>query len=505
MKNKKHFYTLQILLLFSIPLKAQSQKHSFAYQNFNQAYEILNSSIKQHGILDPMIGIKLEIIGKYYDEGHPYHPDSLVSRNLTATLVYQMGNIEERGIEKRGDRETSYVNKFISNRYFYLDKGKQFYFEISKDKSSNLKEYSKIIPQMILNEAKLNAKSLNYLGQENHYNIISYVDANNEIWQIYIGTEDHLLHKMTNLYFDDRMGDSYEIIEFDNYKLVNNLMLPGKFKKHRLNQIVRDWDVSYFQINDKLDWSLPDSIQIKHATKDYTYKLTSDSIFINPITKNIYEILLPQTNNRLLLALFDKYSVLIEGSYHSIHGDLVIKKIEEKFPKHPVKYFSYSHLHHQYIGFVRSIAANGGTVIAPESHYGLIEKMVNSKHSLNPDRQAEINEKLKYELFDKEYTLKDKHNQLQIYNIGPIHTAQYSVFYFPEAKLLMVGDLLWVYENENINHLSGRTLELFKKLQKLNLDIDQMIISWPVDGYKIKNYVDYKEFQSKGELSEKNK
>jgi len=89
--------------------------------------------------------------------------------------------------------------------------------------------------------------------------------------------------------------------------------------------------------------------------------------------------------------------------------------------------------------------------------------------------------------------IEDGTNALEIFNVESGHTDEYFVFYFPQSKILLTGDLLFYPPG---TALTGRSKQLCGTVEKLGVDVETFYVTWPLDGYGTKNIVTRDEMRS---------
>jgi hypothetical protein len=143
--------------------------------------------------------------------------------------------------------------------------------------------------------------------------------------------------------------------------------------------------------------------------------------------------------------------------------------------------FSFSHLHGQYLGGVRSYIHQGATVLVPPTTAPLIATVAESKNDLRPDALSREPKPLRVEEVKGKKILEDDVNRLEVLNVDSGHTDEYLIFYFPRQKVLITGDLL-CYRGPD-TPLRGRSKQLCETLAKLGIEPDVMYVSWPLGSY----------------------
>lgn len=499
MRYKEFF--LIIFLLHSLQSNAQERIHS-RYENYSEAISIVESSERYYkSFLDNDLIFQLDQKGYYYSYDHLEHPDSSWHYLFASTLIGQPSNdffYQQKNIRAVSDnRLVDSTQLVMLNDTVYRTDIKPALRKTEFQANIIRASWMKILPAWIISEVRLNASSLQWLGvsiiREEMCHVISYTDLRNDLWAIYIGQDTARVLRADHLHYDDLLGDVMRVYDFFEEHDEHGCHYPMRTIISEANRVVYDLHQQLI-LNPTLSnqsWNRPDLLKIDKDIVVKSHNIDADSVFIKQVAKNVYSIELPQTNNRLLLLLFDGYSILLEGSYHSRNGDVVLEKIHSKFPQYPIKYASYSHFHGQYIGFIRSLVYENVTLLFPPSNENLVKTIVNSNHSINPDNLYKNKKMLKYQLVNNRMIIKDKQNTLEIYQVGPNHTQEYLIFYLPKQKLIFCGDLCSIKDVLPLKAAGERTRKFYAKVKEFNLKADTVYTSWPLKGYGVKNIVPF--------------
>jgi hypothetical protein len=113
----------------------------------------------------------------------------------------------------------------------------------------------------------------------------------------------------------------------------------------------------------------------------------------------------------------------------------------------------------------------------------LVRQIAAYPFRLSPDRLARSPRALSIRTFDTRYELADKTNRLVAINIGErsLPTAEFAIFWFPEARLLFETELGWVTVNGTLR-ASRRAAKLLATVDEEHLDVDRFVQSWPMRG-----------------------
>jgi tetratricopeptide (TPR) repeat protein len=154
------------------------------------------------------------------------------------------------------------------------------------------------------------------------------------------------------------------------------------------------------------------------------------------IAPHIYVVWLDQYENKSLIAEFDKYLVLVEFPQNdSVSKDLIGNALA-MFPKKPIKYVLHSHHHaHSISTFDPFLQLTEATLITTKYNYEEVKNKTKDTFSL----------KNRTIIYDSAYTIKDKNNEIKLYEIlqskYAVPTKEYNIFYFPSQQLLVSGCL----------------------------------------------------------------
>ena len=306
---------------------------------------------------------------------------------------------------------------------------------------------------------------------------------NDELWRIHADRSSGRIVKLERHVYSDVFGDGSEEIRFEDYR--GNM-------PHRIVSVASGREIFRLELTSAVHGS--EVVRLPEESDHWDAQVIApEDIAFREIAPRLYTIDLTRTNSRVIVAEFEDHLAVIEGAYNSRNGDLLARAIEERFGK-PIRYFSFSHLHGQYVGGTRSYIQKGATVIVPESTVPLIDRIASAKHAFRPDAQARNPKPLRLRTVKSELVLTDEINSMAIYNVESGHTDEYLIFHFPRQKVLITGDLLFYRGPEQ--PLRGRSKQLCETVTKLGLEVEMMYVSWPLEGYGVHNSVGIDEFRA---------
>jgi len=305
---------------------------------------------------------------------------------------------------------------------------------------------------------------------------------NDELWTVATEGRPARPRSLERRVFHDLYGDGVEIIRYDassDGSFVTTVNLRGR-ETARL-------DVGVPAA------TAPPVLPVAANERDRARLIAPEEIVFTERAPSLFTIDLVSMSTRVTVAEFDDFVFVIEGVYNARNGDLVVESIRNRFKK-PVRYFSFSHLHGQYIGSVRSYVYAGATVLVPPTTQPMVEQLAKADHDLRPDALARDHKRLLVEAVKERWQYEDDTNTIDIYNIPSGHTDEYLVFYFPRQKVLLTGDLLFFRPEKP---LTGRSKQLCGTLAKLDVDVDAYWATWPLEGYGTRNVVTGDEMRAK--------
>jgi len=310
---------------------------------------------------------------------------------------------------------------------------------------------------------------------------------NDDLWSVAIDKKTGQINSLHRRIHHDVHGDGTENIHFDGRVPGENINHPASVSIDLAGREIARFNFEAAERGTEYEFPTGERYF------DHNQFISESEIKFTQLAPNIYCTELASINTRVFVAEFIDFLVVLEGAYNSRNCDMIAQKVQERFQK-PVKYFAFSHLHGQYIGGTRSWVEQGATVIVPPTTVKLVEEMVNNPNDLEPDALSRNPKPLNITTAKEGRRIDDAVNALEIYNVESEHTDEYFIFFFPRQKVLLTGDLLF-YRPAQTPPLRGRSVKLCETVQKLGLDVDIYVPTWPLIGYDTKNIVTKAEMQ----------
>ncbi len=414
--------------------------------------------------------------GMVTDASHPVHPGDFREYALTLTLSIDP-ELGEAVLEfETGEGSDKSTDRYFvrRGRVFQVDEqGKEVAPEPFGDVSPAT--VATLYPALVIEAMRERRDSVRLEGAPAAKNSSYLFAANDELWSARVETKGTQLVSLTRRVFSDVFGDGEEQVRYQPDPARVTVNLRGRETC-------------------RIDFSAPQptspttpmpAVPAGDAKRDRNLVIAARDVSFQELAPHLYSIDLPALNSRVFVAEFADYLVVLEGAYTSRNADRLAQKIRERFAK-PVRYFAFSHLHGQYVGGTRSWIAEGATVLVPPSTAPLIEAVAAARFDLRPDVLSQTPKPLKLEAVKDTRRLEDSVNTLEVYNVESEHTDEYFIFYFPQQKVLLTGDLLFYRPGKP---LTGRSKKVCETVAKLGLEPEQFVATWPLDGLGTKNII----------------
>lgn len=204
---------------------------------------------------------------------------------------------------------------------------------------------------------------------------------------------------------------------------------------------------------------------------------------LTALADGLWDVRVPAHDARSLVIEFASFVAVLEAPWSSSVGEQVVDLIANKFPDKPIRYVLYSHHHPHYTGGLRAFMAAGASVVAPTAHVDFVKSIADLDFSLAPDRLASTQQDPVVIAFDDTYSIEEAGHRVQVINIGERshHTTAYNVFWLPEAKILIQGDLGWFATQDKTVTFGARSAGLLEAIDEHALPVETLVQTWPVN------------------------
>ena len=254
----------------------------------------------------------------------------------------------------------------------------------------------------------------------------------------------------------------------------------------RIHERDQAWTIEELRVSSR-EVALPDSLflpprEVTRAAIDPD-SLSGQAVIGPALAPGVFAVDMDDVDSRSLVVEFADHLAVIEAAVSSANGERLVDTIKQRWPSKPIRYALVSHHHPHYVGGLRALIAEGATVVTTPGNEALVRQIAAYPFRLRPDRLARSPRPLSLQTFDKRYELSDPTNRIVAVNIGDRsqHTAEFVVFWLPQARLLFETEQGWVTVNGTVR-ASRRAAKLLATLDEEHLDVDRLVQSWPRRG-----------------------
>jgi len=362
-----------------------------------------------------------------------------------------------------------------------------------KDVDDYLLTTCRYTPSFLLHHAMTNANSVSCSAADGL--AIYKLLVNGDTTTLFIDTVSNLIQKVETLHYNELYGDVLTVFTYSATIVVSNINIPRHIVISGTNGIVRDTiEIAHSALSTApMDFqkALIDTVIHEEKPRELS------EVVAEKYTENIHFLHLKHSDSRSLVVAFRDFLFVAEAPLNSVNGELIIKKAHELYPNKPIKYFAYGHFHNWYVGGARPFVAEGATILAPKPSSEYVSYILQTNHSLQPDRLSTSTRKPSITTFTDSLRIGDGEFEIVLYLIGEKskHTIDYVVFYLPSEKLLFQGDLSWISADGDVKPASDRQAGLYAAIKELNLDVQIIKQSWPIEGHNVKNTIPFSELE----------
>lgn len=401
-------------------------------------------------------------------------------------------------------RGKDYVTKeqLSTNALLYVPAGKKEPVHITKSQfAEEVFEIAKFHPAMLL-QYFVGQKKQGFKDLKEQFEYIQYINGIKV--SLYINKLSNLLDKVVVTKNEDVYGDVTYTTTYIKYAPYNNnqnfYALETQYQ--RLQPEITD--TLHFSFVEMVDTTpvfieQPEGYTIKEDNPAAEYVLNREKI-----SENLYALHLPQAESAALLVEFKNFFVVIDVPMNSRNGALVLQEAGKIAPNKPVKYYAFCHHHPWYVGGIRPFIHIRATVLSQSSNREYLQFIADNPHGIEPDSLHIDQKPLLIEEVGKTRTITDGEYNMVMYHIGEKskHTEDYTLFYFPNEKIVFQGDMVFIKNDKALNKAGGKQIALYDAIQELGIDVETIVQAWPwKNNYNMKTIIPFTELEETVELS----
>lgn len=185
----------------------------------------------------------------------------------------------------------------------------------------------------------------------------------------------------------------------------------------------------------------PDAVVLNFDVPDVAKNATipAPNVTAQEIGKGI-QYLTGGTHHSVAIEMKD-HVILVEAPLDEARSNAVVAKVKELFPAKPIKYVVNTHAHFDHSGGLRTLVAEGATVVTHLSNRPYYEKAWMAPHTLEPDKLSQAKKVATFLTFTNKQVLTDGARTVEIHRIaGSPHNDAFAMIYLPAEKILIEAD-----------------------------------------------------------------
>src|SRR5262245_14886925 len=138
---------------------------------------------------------------------------------------------------------------------------------------------------------------------------------------------------------------------------------------------------------------------------------------------------------------FKDYIVVIEGPQSEDRASAIIAEARKLIPNKPIKYVVNTHAHFDHSSGLRTLVAEGATILTHQTNKAYFEKVLARPHTLSPDKQEQAKKKVSVETVAEKKVLTDGNHVIELYHMTGIgHHDGLLMAYLAKEKVLLEAD-----------------------------------------------------------------
>lgn len=263
------------------------------------------------------------------------------------------------------------------------------------------------------------------------------------------------------------LGDTLVEARFSDYKSFNGVAFPSHIVRVQGGHPVLDLNVADVKVNGDVSLAVP--TEVASATPP-AVTVTSDKL-----ADGVY-YLKGGTHHSVAIEQRD-HVVLVEAPLNEERSLAVIAKVKEIIPGKPIKYLVNTHAHFDHSGGLRTLVAEGATIVTHQGNVAYYKQAWAAPHKLVADKLASAPREAKFETFTDKLVLDDGQRKIEIHSLtGSSHNDAFALVYLPAEKIVVEVDAYTPLAANAPAPLSPNpyAVNLYNTITRLKLDVNQI-------------------------------
>ena len=174
----------------------------------------------------------------------------------------------------------------------------------------------------------------------------------------------------------------------------------------------------------------------------------------------------------------------------------VIDKVHELVASKPIRYVVNTHAHFDHSGGLRTLVAEGATVVTHQANIPYYQQIWQQPHHINPDRLAIKPVKARFEGLSQTHVLSDGQREIRVLPLqGNTHNDAFVLVYLPAEKIAIEVDAYTppAAGAKPLASANPYAVNLQTNIEQYQLDVQQLV---PLHGPGVVKLDDLKAFNN---------
>lgn len=450
-------FLLSFVILLFIEVFGQEEYNTIDYKNYQKANDVF--SLLESTDYNQIDSLSFHMSGVYNYFGHLPVPRQRKAYAMNVQVQWSNRNASIKDTLIAGNDSIinqEYTENGIIMRYSSQDKNVT---PKTMDAISYLPFYSAI---SVYKDILKHKNTLRYIGFNQKLNCEAIVYTSPFAGQVtvYINKQKERIETVEMLRYRDIEGDYYLQFCYEDYINLDEWEVPSKIVIKEWNEIKYEFVCNYDNI-------------IKLASKKDSFDFK-----IENLAKNLYKINYPTGRHYSYVVDFGDYLGIIEAPINENYMYKLAEFVKRFFPEKPIKYCFLTHHHPDHAGGFPYFYNTGSVIVTTELSSVYQQELLNRKHSLK-EKPVLYSSNGKFDIVEKNgiKNFGNKNIQMKVLEFGDNgHTAEFLLYYFPQYKMLIMGDLYYIKNSEIV--ASDRAFRLYQFINRHKLKVKDLYPTW---------------------------
>lgn len=263
------------------------------------------------------------------------------------------------------------------------------------------------------------------------------------------------------------LGDTLVETRFEGYRDFNGIPFPSRILRSQGGHPVLDLQVGEVKAGAVAGLDVPQNVR-EAKPAPVTVNLAKLADGVHYVTGGTHHSVVIEQRDHL---------VLVEAPLSEERSQAVLAKLKAEFPNKPVRTLINTHAHFDHSGGLRTLVAEGATIVTVEPNRAFYESAWAAPRTLEPDQLAKEPRAPSFQTFRGKLVINDGSRAIEIHEIaGSGHNDAFALVYLPQSRILVQADAYTPLPANapRSTSLNPYTVNLYQNVERLKLDVAQV-------------------------------